>query len=115
MLYNSNLWSTRLCPHPTIIKKMKTNIKLDGKLGPKPQEQSNQFRPPQPDSSAHVRKESKGMEKRKRLIPTKKYKVKVVARLDPSSVTTQPPQTNAKAPVISESQKPSTSEKTPHY
>ena len=34
----------------------------------------------------------------------------VVARPDPSSVTAQPPQTNAKALVIFESQKPSTSE-----
>ena len=47
------------------------------------------------------------------MIPTKKYKVKVVARLDPSNVTAQPPQTNAKAPVNSEGQKPSTSEITP--
>ena len=47
------------------------------------------------------------------MIPTKKYKVKVVARLDPSSAAAQPPQTNAKAPVISESQKPSTSENNP--
>ena len=33
--------------------------------------------------------------------------------MDPSSVTIEPPQTNAKAPVISESQKPSTSENNP--
>ena len=90
---------------------MKTYLELEGKLGPKPQPQSNQFRPPQPNTNPHLRKGSKAMEKRKRLIPTKKYKVKVVARPDPSSVTAQPPQTNAKAPVISESQKPSTSEK----
>ena len=67
-------WSTRLCPHPTIIKKMKTYLELEGKLGPKSQPQSNQFRPPQPDTNPHLRKESKAMEKRKRLIPTKKYK-----------------------------------------
>ena len=94
---------------------MKTSLDLDGKLAPKPQPQSNQFRPPQPNTNPHVRKESKAMEKRKRLSPTKKYKVKVVARPDPSSVTTQPPQINAKAPVISESQKPSTSENSPHH
>ena len=53
------------------------------------------------------------MVKIKRLIPTKKYKVKVVARPDPSNATMQPPQTNAKIPVSSESQKPSTSENSP--
>ena len=92
---------------------MKTYLELEGKLGPKPQPQSNQFRPPQPDTNPHVRKESKAMEKRKRLIPTKKYKVKVVARPDSNSETAQPPQTNTKAPVIFESQKPSISEKPP--
>ena len=106
-------WSTTLCPHPTIIKKMKTYLKLEGKLGPKSQSQPNQFRPPQPDNNLHVRKESKATEKRKTLIPTKKYKVKVVARPDPSNSTVQPPQTNAKAPVNSEGQKPSTSENNP--
>ena len=47
------------------------------------------------------------------MIPTNKYKVKVAARPDPSNATAQPPQTNAKAPVSSESQKPSTSENNP--
>ena len=92
---------------------MKPCLELEGKLGPKPQPQSNQFRPPQPDTNSQVRKESKATEKRKRLIPTKKYKVKVVPRPDPSNATTQLPQTNAKAPVNSESQKPPTSENKP--
>ena len=51
-----NPWSTRLCPHPTIIKEMKTYLELEEKLGPKPQLQSNQFRPPQTDTNLHVRK-----------------------------------------------------------
>ena len=92
---------------------MKTYLQLEGKLGPKPQPQSNQFRPPQPNTNPHVRKESKVTVERKRLIPTKKYKVKVVARPNPSNVTVQPPQTYTKAPVNSESQKPSTSENNP--
>ena len=94
---------------------MKTYLKPEGKFGSKPQPQSNQFRPPQPDTNPQVRKESKATEKRKRLLLTTKYKVKVVARPDPSSVTVQPPQTNTKAPVNSESQKPSTSENNPHH
>ena len=94
---------------------MKTYLELEGKLGPKSQSQSNQFRPPPPNTNPHVRKDSKETEKRKRLIPTKKYKVKVVARPDPSNTTMHPPQTNAKAPVNSEGQKPSTSENNPHH
>ena len=89
---------------------MKTYLKLEGKLGPKPQPQSHQFRPPQPNINPQVRKESKATEKRKRLIPSKEYKVKVVARPDPGNATAQPPQTNAKAPGNSENQKPSTSD-----
>ena len=29
-------WSTRLCPHPTIIKKMNTFLEVEGKMGPAP-------------------------------------------------------------------------------
>ena len=105
--------SIRFCPHPTVIKKMKTYLKLEGKLGPKTKPQSNQFRPPQPNTNPQVRKESKATEKRKGLIPTKKYKVKVVARPVPGNVTVQPPQTNDKALVNSENQKLSTSENNP--
>ena len=50
-------------------------------------------------------------EKRKRLNPTKKYKVKVVARPDPGNASMQPPQGNAT--VIPESQQPPTSENKP--
>ena len=114
-LIKCNPWSTKLFPHPTIIKKMKTYLELEGKLGPKPQSQSNQFRPPLPNTNLQVRKEkeSKATEKRKGLIPTKKNKVKVVARSDPSNVTMQLPQANAKAPVNPESQQPPTSENKP--
>ena len=113
-----NPWSTRLCPNPTIIKKMKTYLEIQGKLGPKPQPQSNQFRLPQPNTNPHVMTDSKATEKRKRLIPTKKYKVKLVAKPDPSNATAQPPQTNPEAPVNSEGQKPSpegTPQNTPYH
>ena len=91
---------------------MKTYLELEGKFGPKPQSQSNQFRPPQPNTSPQVRKESKVTEKRKRLTPTKKYKVKG-ARPDPGKATVQLPKANTKAPVNPESQKPSTLENNP--
>ena len=92
-----NLWSTRLCPHPTIIKKVKTFLELEGN-----------FR-----SNLQIRKDSKATEKRKQLIPTKKYKVKVVARPDPSNTTAQLPQANTNVPANPGNQKPQTSENNP--
>ena len=40
-------WSRRLHPHPTIIKKMKTFLEVERKMGPIPQPTSSQYRPPQ--------------------------------------------------------------------
>ena len=72
-----NPWSTRLCPHPTIIKKMQTFLELEGKLGPKPpQKQTNQFRPSQPDTNPKIRKDHKVAEKRKTVAPQKRFKIK---------------------------------------
>ena len=103
-----NPWSTRLCPHPTIIMKMKTYLKLIGKLGPKLQPKTDQSRPAQPHTTPHIRKETKAIEKRKKLIPTKKYKVNVVARpkSKTSNATAQPPITTSNVPTNLESQKP---------
>ena len=92
---------------------MRPYLELEGKLGPKPQSQSNQFRHPFPDTNPKARKESKMIEKRKRLIPTKRYKVKVVPSPDPGNVTPQPPQENTKAPVNLKSQQPPASENNP--
>ena len=62
-------WSTRLCPHPTIIKKMKTFLEVEGKMGPIPAP-INQFRPPLPNTNPNIRKDT-AVEKRKRATPTK--------------------------------------------
>ena len=32
-----NPWSTRLCPYPSLIRKMKTYLELEGRLGTQPQ------------------------------------------------------------------------------
>ena len=44
-LIKCTLWSIRLCSHPTIIKKMKTFLEVEGKMGPIPQPASSQYRP----------------------------------------------------------------------
>ena len=60
-------WNTRLCPHPTIIKKMKTFLEVEGKMGPTPAPAS-QFRPPLPNTNPNIRKDN-AAEKRKRAVP----------------------------------------------
>ena len=73
-LIKCTTWSTRLCLHPTIIKKMKTFLEVEGKMGPIPvPAPSNQFRPPLPDTNPNVRKNNV-TEKRKRPIPKKKFR-----------------------------------------
>ena len=62
-------WSTRLHPHPTIIKKMKTFLEVEGKMGPIPAPVS-QFRPSLPDTNPNIRKNN-ATEKRKTATPKK--------------------------------------------
>ena len=72
-------WSMRICPHPTIIKKMKTFLEVEGKMGlipvPVP---GNQFRPLLPETNLNVRKND-ATQKRKRATP----KEEVWAQLPP--------------------------------
>ena len=60
-------WNTRLHPHPTIIKKMKTFLEVEGKMAPTPAPAS-QFRPPLPNTNPNIRKDN-AAEKRKRAVP----------------------------------------------
>ena len=74
-------WSTTLHPHPTIIKKMKTFLEVEGKVGPVP---ASPFRPPLPDTSPNIRKDN-AAEKRKRATP-KRFRLAT-----PKPTTTCPP------------------------
>ena len=82
-------WKTRLCPHPTIIKKMKTSLEVEGKMGLMP---ASQFRLPLPDTNPNIRKDS-AAEKRKRAAP-KKFRPSAA----PKHITAHPPATVSKAP-----------------
>ena len=67
-------WSASLHLHPTIIKKMKTFLQVEGKMGLIPvQVPANQFRPPLPETNPNVRR-SDVAEKRKRAAPKKKFR-----------------------------------------
>ena len=90
-------WNTRLCPHPTIIKKMKTFLEVEGKMGPIP---ASQFMPLLPDTNPNIRKDN-ATEKRKRA---------VLKRLRPSAApkptTMQPPATVSQTPATSRTDVP---------
>ena len=94
-LIKSTPWNTRLCPHPTIIKKMKTFLEVEGKMGPIPQPTSNQYRYPQVDTNPKVKKDNTG-EKRKRAAPTKRLRTSIAPK--PSETAMQPPVTVSRAP-----------------
>ena len=76
-LIKCTLWGSKLCPHPIIIKKMRTFLEVKGKLGPIPQPSSNQYSPPQTDTNPNVRKATKTTAKRKRVAPTKRFKANI--------------------------------------
>ena len=79
-------WSMRPPPHPTIIKKVKTFLEVENKMGPIPvPAPGNQFRPPLPEIIPNVRKNDT-TEKRKRAIPKKKFRPAT-----PKITTTCPP------------------------
>ena len=82
-------WNTRLWPHPTIIKKMKTFLEVEGKMGLIP---ASQFRPPLPDTNPNIRKDNTP-EKRKRAVP-KRFRPSTA----PKSTAMQPPATVSQAP-----------------
>ena len=100
-------WSTRLHPHPTIIKKMRTYLELEGKLGLSPQSPSIQFRPSQPDTNQNAMKGSKVTERGMRIAPTKRFKAKIAVKPNSDEATVQPPMTVTKAPTNLENQTPS--------
>ena len=80
-------------PHPTIIKKMKTFLEVEGKLGPIPQPTSSQYRSPQLDTNPKVRKDN-AVEKRKRAVPTKRFRPSAAPK--PGKAAMQPPATASK-------------------
>ena len=57
-------WTTKLHPHLKIVKKMKTFLEVENKMGPIIPALASQFRPPLPETNPNVRK-SDATEKKK--------------------------------------------------
>ena len=66
-------WTTKLCPHPNIVKKMKTFLEVENKMGPIIPAMVSQFRPPLPETNPNIRK-GDSTEKRKRATPKKRFR-----------------------------------------
>ena len=66
-------WSLKLHLHPTIVKKMKTFLEVENKMGLLIPALVSQFRPPLPETNPNFRK-SNTTEKRKRATPKKKFR-----------------------------------------
>ena len=66
-------WTTKLHLHPTIVKKIKTFLEVENKMGPIIPALVSQFRPPLPETNPNIRK-SDTTEKRKRATPKKKFR-----------------------------------------
>ena len=68
-------WTTKIHPHPNIIKKMKTFLKVENKKGPSiPMPTPNsQFRPPLLETNPNIHRTDK-VEKRKTVSPKRKFR-----------------------------------------
>ena len=66
-------WTTKLPPHPNIIKKMKTFLEVENKMGPLITALVSQFRPPLLETNPNIRK-GDSTEKRKRATPKKRFR-----------------------------------------
>ena len=64
-------WTMKLCPHPTIMKKMKTFLEVENKIRPIIPGPVSQFRPPLPETDPNLRK---GDTTEKRATPKKKFR-----------------------------------------
>ena len=78
-------WTTKLCPHPNIIKKMKTFLDVENKMGPIIPALVSQFRPPLPETNPNIRKDD-SPEKRRRASPKKRFRPAT-----PKATTAHPP------------------------
>ena len=94
----------KLHPHPTIVKKMKTFLEVENKMGPIMPAPVSQFRPPLPETNPNFRK-GDNTEKRKRATPIKKFRPatpRVAAMCPPLSQALPKPNSSASSAPVRE-------------
>ena len=79
------LWTANLHPHATIVKRMKTFLELENKIGPIIPAPASQFRPQLIETNPNVRR-GDASEKRKRVTLKKRFRP-----INPRATTTCPP------------------------
>ena len=94
------LWTNNISPHPNIIKKMKTFLEVENKMGTTIQTSmpNSQFRPPLPETNPNISR-SNNMEKRKTIKPKRNFRPvtpKVTATNPP--IPQAPPKPNYEVP-----------------
>ena len=85
-----NPWSARFHPYSTLVKKMRTYLHLEGKLGPKcrhkTQVQPSTSAPAQPIANTAQRKEKR----KTKILAKRRYKVRLVAQPAHTTITSAP-------------------------
>ena len=68
-------WTNNICPHPNIIKKMKTFLEVENKMGTSIQTSmlNSQFRPLLPETNPNIHR-SDNVERRKTIMPKRKFR-----------------------------------------
>ena len=66
-------WTPNLCLHPNMVKKMRTFLKVENKMGPIIPAPANQYRLPLPEMNPNVRK-GNATEKRRTVTPKRKFR-----------------------------------------
>ena len=66
-------WTLNLCLHPNMVKKMRTFLEVENKMGPIIPALANQYRPPLPETNPNVRK-GNATEKRRTVTLKRKFR-----------------------------------------
>ena len=102
-------WTTELCPHPNIIKKIKTFLEVENKKGSIIPALVSQFRPPLPETNPNIRK-GDSTKKRRRAIPKRRFRPatpRATTACPPLPQTTATPRaTVAHPPILQTAPKP---------
>ena len=94
-------WTPNLCPHPNMVKKMRTCLEVENKMGPIMQAPANQYRPLLPETNPNVRK-GNATEKRRTVTPKRKFRpVASKATATHSPVPKTPPKSASNAAATS--------------
>ena len=85
-------WTPNLCPHPNMVKKMRTFLEVENKMGPIIPAQANQYRLPLPETNPNVRK-GNATKKRRTVTPKRKFRP-VAPKADSNTLTKNPTKTH---------------------